>query len=366
MSRVSVIIPSYNHEKYISRTIKSVLEQTYQDFEIIITDDGSSDNTIEEINKYSDPRIKLFVFNENQGACLAANNCIKNSKSEYIAMLSSDDVFITDKLEKQIRFLDDHRDYAAVFSYVQLINEEGNNYRDKKHPYYSIFEQPNRTRYEWLKYFFYKGNCLCHPSMVIHAKCYDDVGYYDPRFAQLPDLDFWIRLCLKHNIFILPESLLKLRIRSDGVNVSSVRPDSLKRHFLEFYIILTNYLKIMTGEDLIKIFPETIRFGTNQDNLIPYYLAKLALECDTPSHRLFAMDTLFRIFNDDQTIDDLNRKIGVKYLDLIKLSGETDIFNIKNNENPNKLYSALYNTRGWNFLRKWYKLKETIFPQNYP
>jgi glycosyltransferase involved in cell wall biosynthesis len=116
---VSVIIPSYNHERYVKECIESVLSQTYQDFEIIITDDGSTDRTVKIIKNFSDPRIKLFVHTKNRGACIAANNCIKHSIGKYIAMHSSDDAWYEEKLEIQIKYLEDHPRIAAVIGLMK-------------------------------------------------------------------------------------------------------------------------------------------------------------------------------------------------------------------------------------------------------
>jgi glycosyltransferase involved in cell wall biosynthesis len=153
MPRVTVIIPSYNHEKFVGEAIQSVLNQTYQDFEIVITDDGSTDQSVSIIKSFTDPRIKLFCFDKNQGACVAGLKCRSEAKGEFIALLNSDDVFAPDKLEKQVRFLEQNPEIAAVFSYAQIIDEEGNDFSND-HVYKQIFIQPNRTRFEWLNYFF--------------------------------------------------------------------------------------------------------------------------------------------------------------------------------------------------------------------
>ena len=101
--RVSVRIPAYNHGKYILECLQSVLEQTFQDFEIVITDDGSTDDTVEIIRSFSDPRIHLEVFPENRGLTSTVANCCRRAKGEYIANLCSDDAWEKDKLEKQDR-----------------------------------------------------------------------------------------------------------------------------------------------------------------------------------------------------------------------------------------------------------------------
>ena len=179
MPRVSIVIPSYNHEKFVRECIQSVLDQTYQDFEIVITDDGSPDGTVNVIKEFDDSRIQLYTHAENKGACIAINNCIQKATGEYIAVLCSDDAWEPSKLEKQVQYLDSHPETGAVFTKVVLVDEEGNPIGPEDYKNFYIFEKENRSRYEWLKFFFYSGNCLCHPSVLIREKCYDDIGLYD-------------------------------------------------------------------------------------------------------------------------------------------------------------------------------------------
>jgi hypothetical protein len=226
--------------------------------------------------------------------------------------------------------------------------------------------------------------------MLIRAECYKIVGCYDPRFAQLPDLDFWIRICLndKGNIHILPEDLVKLRIQRDRANVSAARPDSVKRHLLEYCVILNNYLSIKTRQELLRIFPEAEKFGVFQTEWIPYFIAKLALELKNPPHQLFGMQTLFSFFTDKQKVDRLFTHYGVNYTHLNELAGLFDIFGIDQiglRESQNRLLRShteyleaakatleaanadlekqltdIYNSRGWRFLTKIVQLRESI------
>lgn len=330
MPKVSVIIPSYNHGKYIKEAIQSVLDQTFQDFEIVITDDGSSDNTVEEIKKFNDSRIKLFVFSKNNGACVAANNCVNNSSGKYIAMLSSDDVFLPDKLQKQVEFLDKNLEIGVVFSKAQIIDEDGNNFTDSSHAYFSIFDKKNRSRYEWLNHFFYHGNCLCHPSALIRKKCYDKVGLYDERFANLPDFDFWVRVCMHFDIYIMPEKLIKFRVRHGEANASGNKPETHIRSRLEFIQILKNYLNIKTTEDFIKIFPH-VKVPQNLDiKLIPFYVAKISLQTHRDFANLFGIEVLYNLMNNNETVELLD-KVGFSFSDLIKITGKYDIFHMFDN-----------------------------------
>src|SRR4051812_32920737 len=108
MPKVSVIVPSYNHDKFIKECIESILNQTFQDFEVIITDSASQDHTVDVIKSFSDPRIQLFLQAQNEGITSAVNNCIKHSTGKYIAWINSDDIWNPRKLEVQVKYLDEH------------------------------------------------------------------------------------------------------------------------------------------------------------------------------------------------------------------------------------------------------------------
>lgn len=121
---VSIVTPCYNSEKYISETIDSVFNQTYKNWEMIIVDDISSDNSIEIIKKYceKDSRIKYYILEEKGGASLARNKAIRESQGKYIAFLDADDVWKSDKLEKQVQFMENNN-YDFTYHNYELIDE---------------------------------------------------------------------------------------------------------------------------------------------------------------------------------------------------------------------------------------------------
>jgi len=336
MPKVSVVMASYNHEKYVAETLESVLSQTYQDFEFIITDDGSSDGTVDVMKRFDDRRIKLSCFSQNQGACAAINNCIQEAKGEYIAVINSDDAWMPEKLEKQVKFLDEHPEIGAVFSYAHIIDEQANKITEENHFYSKVFIQPNRTRFEWLRHFFFNGNCLCHPSLLIRKHCYDDIGLYDERFALLPDFDFWIRLCIKYEIFIMPESLVKFRIRLQEANASGNKPETQMRHHLEFSQILKNYISPDTLNIFLDIFPVSARIEGIESRLnikdievelAPFIIAMFAIRHSNPAHRYFCFDILYQMYSQKELAQKLKQKYSFDFSDLIKLAGEQDVFN---------------------------------------
>lgn len=324
---VSIVIPSYNHEKYLHECINSVLLQSFQDFEIIVTDDFSSDNSVELIKSIYDERIHLHCFTRNKGGAATLNNCIINSKGKYIAVLNSDDIFYHNKIEKQVNFLNTHSDIAAVFGLPKIIDENGYPLTNKNHHTYNIFKQKNRSRFEWLNRFFYKGNCLCHPSVLIRRDCYDKIGLLDCRLAQIPDLDFWIRLCLHYEIYILQEYLIKFRVLSNEMNSSGLRPDTYRRCQYEFQQVLNNYLQIDSVSHFQQIFPNSKSFNIqlHENHLIPFFLAKIALEGPQYQHKIFGVNILFNLLENEESSEEIMKRFGFTHKSFIDISGEIDL-----------------------------------------
>ena len=328
MPQLSVIIPCYNGELFISQAIQSVLDQTYQDFEIVITNDGSTDGSLNRIETFDDSRIRLYSFDRNRGVAAATNNCVRHARGKYVAILDADNVFLPSKLAAQVEFLEDHPEIGAVFSWVELIDDNAEKLEGTPHLYQTLFEQPNRTRQEWLNYFFYRNNCLCHPSAMIRKECYDAVGYYDTRLSQLLDFDLWIRLCAQYEIFILPERLLKFRIHDDDSNLSGQNLSSQSRHDWQASQVLNNYLAISSTEKLLEIFPEASRFGPQLDvALVPYYLSMLAFEGDYAPAKLWALNTLYGLLG-TAVARKLREVAGFEEIDFIRMTSDPAVFDL--------------------------------------
>ena len=279
MPSVSVILTSFNHEKYIEEAIDSVLNQTFTDFELIIWDDASTDKSWSLINQYADSRIKSFRNEEQKRAAWGLNRAISEVASgRYIAVHHSDDAWEPDKLEKQAAFLDAHSEIGAVFTNALAITEAGSPLLDEGHFYFDIFDQPNRTRHEWLRLFFSRGNALCHPSVLIRKSCYEDCGLYRFGLAQTGDIDMWIRLCMRHEIHVLPEKLVRFRVRDNEANSSGSSPETRIRGVYEFYRSLQNYRELTSFEDLVKVFPSAAGSYRGEEADVEFLLAMAALE----------------------------------------------------------------------------------------
>lgn len=318
---ISIVIPSFNHEPFVGETIASVLDQTFSDFEIVITDDGSSDGTVEAIREFSDPRIDLLALKKNNGAAAALNSSIQRSRGEFICYLSSDDKFLPGKLDRQINFLRKNHDVAATFGIPNFIDERGLPLAEESqfngHIFHAPFNEHLVSREDWLRRFFFFGNCLCHPTMMIRRSVYDEIGLYDPRLANLPDFDMWVRLCMNHTIHVSAEEVTSMRIRDDDLNMSTPKSVHMIRANMEFFQILKHY-KSLSREEIGKIFSNEIQknsLGSIKNCAV--LLAELAIISPRPFHKLFGLDAMFQNISEAADAD---------YGHLIRLMGANDIF----------------------------------------
>ncbi|WP_161988080.1 glycosyltransferase family 2 protein [Variovorax guangxiensis] len=256
--RVSVIMPSYNHARYIRSAIESVLAQTFKDLELLVSDDGSIDDTSNVVAQISDPRLSFVANPFNRGAGIVTNELIARARGEFIALLNSDDEWVADKLERQVRMLDEDPSLAACFTRAQWIDSEGKALGDDQVEYGDVFNKENRSQAMWLRWFFFSGNCLCHPSVLIRKDCYDVLGDYDNRLRQLPDFEMWVRLVKRWPIHIMSERLLRFRILP-GENASSPTLKNARRGNNETFFILSKFFDDVSPELLKEGFGDLLR-----------------------------------------------------------------------------------------------------------
>jgi len=330
MPRISVILSSLNHGPFIAQAVQSVLDQTFEDFELFIIDDCSNDDSWKIIKGFDDSRIVAVRNPVRMRGIYGFNKTIRElAGGEYIAIHHSDDVFLADKLAQQVRALDHTPSLGAVFTHVQLIDDSGAPFTDAAHPYQGVFDQPNRSRYEWLNFFFHRGNALCHPSAMIRRHCFDEVGYYDRRLGQLGDFDFWVRLCMRYEIHVLQHPLTCFRVRQKEANQSGNKPETRIRVAMEYQQVLKAYLEIPTVEMLLQVFPDIRKLVRTGDNVIPFLVALYATRQAGSKYQAFGINQLYELMSDTELAQDIEEKHGFRYPDLIQLVGEKDIFDMR-------------------------------------
>jgi glycosyltransferase involved in cell wall biosynthesis len=202
---VSVIIPTYNRGNLVVQAVQSVFEQTYKKIEIIVVDDGSTDNTRDVLREY-EGKID-YVYQERSERSKARNEGFRRSKGDYIAFLDSDDLWRSMKIEKQVQVLDEKPDVGLVYAGVQFVDMDGNPYPGKI--CWDALERKRRSLYEDLM----TTNIIGAPSTVmVRRLCLNTVGLFDESMVTCEDLDLWRRLAQRYVFHKIDLPLVRFRI----------------------------------------------------------------------------------------------------------------------------------------------------------
>lgn len=197
MPKISVIIPTYNRTHLLGRAIQSVLRQTYQDFEIIIIDDASTDGTEKLVKDFNDNRIIFLRLEKNRGGSAARNTGIKNSSGEYIAFLDSDDEWLPEKLEKQVNVFNNAEKTLGVV-YTAFYKENWNTQHD-----------PPLHRGDIFNLILIKNFVGTTSTVLIRKECFNKAGVFDETLPGCQDWDMWIRVAQYYEFYFLNEILVK-------------------------------------------------------------------------------------------------------------------------------------------------------------
>lgn len=209
MPKVSVVITCYNYGKYVSGCLDSVLGQTFQDFEIIVVNDGSTDDTDKIIINYLDnPKIK-YIRQENKGQACAKNVGIKNSSGEYIAFLDADDKWVNTKLDEQLPLFNNPR-VGVIYSNARYIDEGGKEIHFRLEPFYLKPRAGMVTN--WLLF----DNFIPFSSSVVRRSCFDRVGIFDESIKMGIDWDLWLRISVDYLFMHVDKPLLIYRLGHSG------------------------------------------------------------------------------------------------------------------------------------------------------
>ncbi len=331
MPRVSVILSSYNHAAYLRESVNSVLAQTFPDFEILLFDDGSSDDSAAVIRSFDDPRLRPFLFETNGGASERYRQMVAEARGDYVAVQHSDDVWEPDKLEKQVAFLDAHPEYGFSFTWVKFIDEEGQPYAWTADDFYrERFRQPDRAPAEWLRKLFDEGNCFCHPSLLIRRPLYGEHGLFaPPALLQLPDQLMWTKLLAGgEKLHVVPEELVRFRLRRRDAfaNVSAETAENQLRLAFEQGALIEAYAA-MPPNLFREAFPEYAADIFDED--ISFALARAAMAAPAPAFRLFGLRTMARLLGDGTKARVLRERFGYDARCFARDTGQVDCFGLR-------------------------------------
>ena len=259
---VSIILPSYNYENYIGKTIDSVLNQSYPNWELIIIDDGSMDNSLDVIKRYKDKRIHLFT-QKNKGVSSTLNRGIRNSNCKYICFLDADDKYHPDKLDAQVEYM--NSGFDIVTTQVQVIDD-----KDEESPIehfkmtWNLYDKKEIFGEDRVANFLYK-NYFCKSSLMIRKELFNKYGYFDPRLITAYDLDLWLRMIPSAKITRIDKILTYYRWHDK--NETTINNNRIRTELL---LILDNFIKNIdtsTDDKLLKKYLESINNCIKDNNL---------------------------------------------------------------------------------------------------
>ncbi|MFC1994377.1 glycosyltransferase family 2 protein [Chloroflexota bacterium] len=213
--KISVIMSVYNSEKYLGEAIDHILDQTFPDFDFIIVNDSSTDNSLEIIQSYIDERIRIINNKRNMGLTKSLNKAIKQARGEYIARQDADDISLPNRFEEQIRYLEKHPQVALLGTSVHRIDEYGEIFGKIK-----VLEKPVVK--------LFKGNQFNHGSVMFRKKVINELeAGYNELFRYCQDYELWLRIAKYYEIRNLTQVLYKLRLHQENVSFLRAKESAL-------------------------------------------------------------------------------------------------------------------------------------------
>jgi glycosyltransferase involved in cell wall biosynthesis len=224
---VSVIMPAYNAKRYVEQTIRSVLAQTFGDFEFIIVDDGSTDGTLPILQRFANEDSRIVVISRpNTGIVGALNDSIAKARGEFLARMDADDICLPERFAKQVAYLREHPDCVGVGTFVETID-----------PYGSVLDRlVHETEHDAIdkELMTGRGFAIVHPTIMMRADVVRRVGAYRKQWQHSEDLDLFLRLAEVGKLHNLPQYLLQYRMHYQSANhLRHEEQRAIKRKLME-------------------------------------------------------------------------------------------------------------------------------------
>lgn len=262
---VSVVIPNYNRSKLIYRAVESVLKQSYNDLEVIVVDDKSTDDSVERLKEIEDPRLRVIVQEKNGGACIARNTGIEQATGHYIAFLDSDDVWQSNKIEKQLDYLNKTK-LKGCFSAYEYVSQKGNReIRPKENP-----DLDNLYQNLLIK------NAVTTGTILVEKEVLKEIRF-DTVLPRYQDWDFALQICKKFDIGFMKEPLLVMYEQKNSITNTT----SYEKKLFALKYLMEKYKKEIDAcrQSKARFLWSIAMYSlcVNSDDYIP---VKIALESD--------------------------------------------------------------------------------------
>lgn len=247
---VSVVVPVFNAERIIKKSIESILSQTLKDFELIIVNDASIDKTSEIVSSYAkkDKRIRLINNDHNLKIAHSLNIGVSSTKAEFVARMDADDIALPQRLETQYLFLKTHPKVAIVGTNISIVDENEKTIWKREYP----------TQSKDLKKIMLRYSPFAHPTVMFRKKIFQKFGGYDPQMIPCEDIDFWFKVGAKYDFGNIPKALLKYSLSSASGSHYNLKDTEL----LGFKIKINAIRKLGYRPSIYDIFYNLLQFLT--------------------------------------------------------------------------------------------------------
>ncbi|MCQ2368169.1 MAG: glycosyltransferase [Kiritimatiellae bacterium] len=310
--KISFLVPSYNHEKYVSGFIQSVLAQTNPNWEMIIVDDCSVDRNVEIIKTYSDARIKFVQTPFNSGINAALNLAYKYSSGEIISTIAADDELEPEYTEKVIAAFTAYADVGVVYTPLAVIDGNGRKTGKIFKPDYSVAVS------DYFRSLFLKQVFLQSPGMAYRRVFAEKIHPLPLGLLQFQDVGMHLALSKYTRPLHLDSPVVRYRVAGQGV--SNVNAVQLSQQVAETPLLMDLGEKLI-GDDVVlfkKLFHNVdwVKDADIRQDLIPYYLAKIAMTSAIDARRAWGMARINRLISEDDLLGKINAAYGMKFADL--------------------------------------------------
>lgn len=334
---LSILCPTYNHEKYIRYFLSSLMAQTNPNWELVIVDDNSSDNNIQEIKKYNDARIKLIKNPFNMGINCSLNKAFEQANGNIISFVASDDILAPDYVDTVLTAFESDKNTDVLYGAICLMDNDGTVQKT------GLLRQPTGTKSELLRHMFFVCNAMLSPGMALRKQTFGKLLYPLPvALSQYQDYKMHIDIMLNSNISITNKVLLNYRRPSEKSGISAPNEKTSRMRKLEESVLMDSFLQIKNTQKLTKVFgPDKLaRFGKLENKFIPYYLGMLALDAKTEYKKIWGYNQIVKFIIDEQNYTDLHKRYGFDYHDFLNLA---DCFEQNPTTRKYKKYKKLFN-----------------------
>lgn len=310
---ISVLCATYNHEKYVAYFINSLLNQTYENWELIFVDDCSTDNNINEIKKFSDPRIKLFQQEFNQGPGAALNKAFNESKGEIIVEIASDDYIENGYFQYLINEFSNNSNIGIIYSAVNVVDQNNKKYDEWKLP-------PDLDRIKLLQKLFYESNIISSPGLSARREIYQTIIPMDISMIQHQDYQWHILFLSNTDCKISSKPYINYRfIKSKGISLGSKSIACENRLRLEINRLMNSFLGIKELNLIKKITNSELCDKLPQD-CYEYIWGYSALTSTNIYKRQWGYNLIAKVYADDKLRKELFESIGFKFSDFLSLA----------------------------------------------